>query len=79
MYSLLSHEVDKQRTELLACIEDVKIHDDFASEEYRQEYLQCWEDDLESLNILEHKIKYESYKPVVELKLCPIYDCCLID
>jgi len=29
----LSHEVDKQRTELLACIEDVKIHDDLASEE----------------------------------------------
>ena len=79
MYSLLSHEVDKQRTELLACIEDVKIHDDFASEEERQEHLQCWEDDLESLNILENKIKYENYKPVVELKLCPIYDCYLID
>ena len=72
-------EVDKQRTEILACIEDVKIDDDFASEEERQEYLQCWEDDLESLNILEHKIKYENYKPVVELKLWPIYDCYLID
>ena len=72
-------EVDKQRTEILACIEDVKIDDDFASEEERQEHLQCWEDDLESLNILEHKIKYENYKPVVELKLCPIYDCYLID
>lgn len=72
-------EVNKQRTEILACIEDVKIDDDFASEEERQEYLQCWEDDLESLNILEHKIKYENYKPVVELKLWPIYDCYLID
>ena len=72
-------EVDKQRTEILGCIEDVKIDDDFASEEERQEHLQCWEDDLESLNILEHKIKYENYKPVVELKLCPIYDCYLID
>ena len=72
-------EVDKQRTEILACIEDVKIDDDFASEEERQEHLQCWEDDLESLNILEHKIKYENYKPVVELKLCPIYGCYLID
>ena len=72
-------EVDKQRTEILACIEDVKIDDDFASEEARHEYLQCWEDDLESLNILEHKIKYENYKPVVELKLCPIYGCYLID
>ena len=72
-------EVIKQRTEILACIEDVKIDDDFASEEERQEYLQCWEDDLESLNILEHKIKYENYKPVVELKLWPIYDCYLID
>ena len=72
-------EVDKQGTEILACIEDVKIDDDFASEEERQEHLQCWEDDLESLNILEHKIKYENYKPIVELKLWPIYDCYLID
>ena len=72
-------EVDKQRTEMLACIEDVKIDNDFASEEERQGHLQCWEDDLESLNILEHKIKYENYKPVVELKLWPIYDCYLID
>ena len=72
-------EVIKQRTEILACIEDVKIDDDSASEEERQQYLQCWEDDLESLNILEHKIKYENYKPAVELKLGPIYDCYLID
>ena len=72
-------EVDKHRTEILACIEDVKMDDDFVSEEERQEHLQCWEDDLESLNILEHKIKYENYKPVVELKLWPIYDCYLID
>lgn len=72
-------EVDKQRTKILACIEDVKIDDDFASEEERQEHLQCWEDDLESLNILEHKIKYENYKPTVKLKLWPIYGCYLID
>ena len=72
-------EVDKHRTEILACIEDVKMDDDFVSEEERQEHLQCWEDDLETLNILEHKIKYENYKPVVELKLWPIYDCYLID
>ena len=72
-------EVDKQRTEILACIEDVKIDDDFASEEERQEHLQCWEDDLEALSTVVHKIKYENYKPVVELKLWPIYDCYLID
>ena len=72
-------EVDRQRTKILACIEDVKIDDDFASEEERQEHLQCWKDDLESLNILEHKIKYENYKPTVKLKLWPIYDCYLID
>ena len=72
-------EVDEQRTKILACIEDVKIDDDFASEEERQEHLQCWEDDLERLNILEHKIKYENYKPVVELKLWPVYNCYLID
>ena len=72
-------EVDKQRTEILACIEDVKIDDDFTSEKERQEDLRCWEDDLESLNILEHKIKYENYKPTVKLKLWPIYGCYLID
>ena len=72
-------EVDKQRTEILACIEDVKIDDDFTSEKERQEDLQYWEDDLESLNILEHKIKYENYKPTVKLKLWPIYGCYLID
>lgn len=72
-------EVDKQRTEILACIEDIKIDDDFASEEERQEHLQCWEDDLEALSTVVHKIKNENYKPVVELKLCPIYDCYLID
>ena len=72
-------EVDKQRTEILACIEDVKIDDDFTSEKERQEDLQCWEDDLENLNILEHKIKYENYKPTVKLKLWPIYGCYLID
>jgi len=72
-------EVDKQRAEILACIEDVKIDDAFVSEEERQEHLQCWEDDLESLNILEHKIKYENYKPTVKLKLWPIYGCYLID
>lgn len=78
-YDQFHLEVDKQRTKILECIEDVKIDEDFASEEDRQEYLQCWKDDLESLNILEHKIKYENYKPVVELKLWPIYDCYLID
>lgn len=78
-YDQFHLEVDKQRTKILACIEDVKIDDDFASEEERQEHLQCWEDDLESLNILEHKIKYENYKPTVKLKLWPICGCYLID
>ena len=72
-YDQFHLEVDKQRTKILACIEAVKIDDDFASEEERQEHLQCWEDDLESLNILEYKIKYENYKPTVKLKLWPIY------
>ena len=78
-YDQFHLEVDKQRTKILECIEDVKIDEDFASEEDRQEYLQCWEDDLETLNILEHKIKYENYKPTVKLKLWPIYGCYLID
>ena len=73
------HEVNKQRTEILACIEDVKMDEDFDSEEEKQDYIKSWEDDLKKLNLLEHKIKDENYKPVVELKLWPIYKCYLID
>ena len=73
------HEVNKQRTEILACIEDVKMDEDFDSEEEKQDYIKSWEDDLKNLNLLEHKIKDENYKPVVELKLWPIYKCYLID
>ncbi|WP_315307349.1 tetratricopeptide repeat protein [Veillonella parvula] len=72
------HEVNKQRTEILACIEDAKMDEDFDSEE-KQDYIKSWEDDLKNLNLLEHKIKDENYKPVVELKLWPIYGCYLID
>ena len=53
-------EVDKQRTEILACIEDVKIDDDFASEEERQEHLQCWEDDLEALSTWYIRLKMKT-------------------
>ena len=73
------HEVNKQRTEILACIEDAKMDEDFDSEEEKQDYIKSWEDDLKKLNLLEHKIKDENYKPVVELKLWPIYGCYLID
>ena len=72
-------EVDKQRTEILACIEDAKMDEDFDSEEEKQDYIKSWEDDLKNLNLLEHKIKDENYKPMVELKLWPIYGCYLID
>lgn len=73
------HEVNKQRTDILACIEDAKMDEDFDSEEEKQDYIKSWEDDLKKLNLLEHKIKDENYKPVVELKLWPIYECYLID
>lgn len=72
-------EVDKQRKRILTSIEESTVDEDFDSEEEKLDYFQCWKDDLESLNILEHKIKYENYKPVVVLKLWPIYGCYLID
>ena len=72
-------EVDKQRKKIFTSIKESIVDEDFDSEEEKLDYFQCWKDDLESLNILEHKIKYENYKPVVELKLWPIYDCYLID
>ena len=78
-HDMFHREVDKQRTEILACIENAKMDEDFYSEEEKQDYIKSWEDDLENLNLLEHKIKDENYKPVVELKLWPIYGCYLID
>ena len=78
-HDMFDREVDKQRNELLACIENAKMDEDFDSEEEKQDYIKSWEDDLENLNLLEHKIKDENYKPMVELKLWPIYGCYLID
>ena len=78
-HDMFHREVDKQRTEILACIENAKMDEDFDSEEEKQDYIKSWKDDLKNLNLLEHKIKDENYKPVVELKLWPIYECYLID
>ena len=78
-HDMFHREVDKQRNEILTCIEDAKMDEDFDSEEEKQEYIKSWEDDLENLNLLEHKIKDENFKPTVELKLWPIYGCYLID
>ena len=78
-HDMFHREVEKQRTEILACIENAKMDEDFDSEEEKQDYIKSWEDDLENLNLLEHKIKDGNYKPMVELKLWPIYGCYLID
>ena len=78
-HDMFHREVDKQRTEILACIENAKMDEDFDREEEKQDYIKSWKDDLENLNLLEHKIKDENYKPMVELKLWPIYGCYLID
>ena len=73
------HEVNKQRTEILACIEDAKTDEDFDSEEEKQDYIKSWEDDLEAFGAMVHKIKHENFKPTVKLKLWPLYGCYLID
>lgn len=78
-HDMFHREVDKQRNEILTCIEDAKMDEDFDNEEEKQEYIKSGEDDLENLNLLEHKIKDENFKPTVELKLWPIYGCYLID
>ncbi len=78
-HDMFHREVDKQRNEILTCIEDAKMDEDFDNEEEKQEYIKSWEDDLENLKLLEHKIKDENFKPTVELKLWPIYGCYLID
>ena len=58
-------EMDKQRKKILTSIEESTVDEDFDSEEEKLDYFQCWKDDLESLNILEHKIKYENFKDYI--------------
>ena len=56
-----------------------KIDDDFSNEEEREEYIKSYEEDLEKLITMSNKIQNGNYKPKIELKLYPEYECFLID
>jgi len=54
-------------------------YDDFSDEEEREEYIKSYEEDLEKLITMSNKIQNGNYKPKIELKLYPEYECFLID
>ena len=71
--------IDKYKNEMLEAIEEAKIDDDFSDEEERQDYIKSYEEDLEKLMTMSNKIQNGNYKPKIELKLYPEYECFLID
>ena len=71
--------IDKYKDEIIDNIEEAKIDDDFSDEEERQDYIRSYEEDLEKLITMSNKIQNGNYKPKIELKLYPEYECFLID
>ena len=71
--------IDKYKNEILDNIEEAKIDDDFSDEEEREEYIKSYEEDLEKLITMSNEIQNGNYKPKIELKLYPEYECFLID
>ena len=71
--------IDKYKNEMLEAIKEVKIDDDFSDEEERQDYIKSYKEDLEKLITMSNKIQNGNYKPKIELKLYPEYECFLID
>ena len=70
--------IDKYKNEMLEAIKEAKIDDDFSDEE-RQDYIKSYKEDLEKLITMSNKIQNGNYKPKIELKLYPEYECFLID
>lgn len=71
--------IDKYKNEMLEAIKETKIDDDFSNEEEREEYIKSYKEDLEKLITMSNKIQNGNYKPKIELKLYPEYECFLID
>jgi len=71
--------IDKYKNEMLEAIKEAKIDDDFSDEEERQDYIKSYKEDLEKLITMSNKIQNGNYKPKIELKLYPEYECFLID
>ena len=71
--------IDKYKNEMLEAIKEAKIDDDFSNEEEREEYIKSYKEDLEKLITMSNKIQNGNYKPKIELKLYPEYECFLID
>lgn len=78
-YEKFDEVIEKHKQEILSCIKETKLDEDFEDEEERQGYIKSYQEDLNELNMFENKIKNENYKPVVKLNIYPEYGCYLVD
>lgn len=71
--------IDKYKNEIIESIEEAKIDNDFSSEEEKEDFIKSYEGDLEKLMTMSNKIQNENYKPKINLRLYPEFECFLID
>ncbi|UTC64600.1 tetratricopeptide repeat protein [Treponema sp. OMZ 788] len=78
-YQKLDEVLEKDKKQIISSIEETKIDEDFEDEEERTGYIKSYQEDLDMLIKIEHKIKNENYKPIAKLELYPQYGCYLVD
>lgn len=78
-YQELDEVLEKDKKQIISSIEETKIDEDFEDEEERTGYIKSYQEDLDTLTYMEHKIKNENYKPIGKLELYPEFGCYLVD
>lgn len=78
-YQKFDKVIENHKQQILSWIEEAKIDEDFKDDEDRQECIKSYQEDLEILSEIEHKIKNKNYKPSEKLELYPEYGCYLVD
>ncbi|MBF0779666.1 MULTISPECIES: tetratricopeptide repeat protein [unclassified Granulicatella] len=78
-YTKFNEAIAKNQQKILSWIEETKVNENYTDEEDRLECIKSYQEDLEILIQMEHKIKNENYKPIEKLNLYPEYGCYLVD
>ncbi|MBF0715799.1 tetratricopeptide repeat protein [Gemelliphila palaticanis] len=79
-YQKFDEVLEKDKKKIISNIEETKIDEDFEDEEEeRMLYIKSYQEDLDKLIEIEHKIKNEKYKPMGKLELYPEFGCYLVD
>lgn len=78
-YQKLDEVLEKDKKQIIYWIEEAKVDEDFEDEEERAGYIKSYQEDLDTLIEMEHKIKNENDKPIGKLELYPEFGCYLID